>query len=132
VVLSIAVTVYITLFEKLLAVTPLACNVLPTETDLPVVVKVATKAVTFVSDGTVAVIFVPLIVAVISDERAVLVSSVKPKSVIALASMAAVVLAVDTEFSSSSDLHPKINITVIILNKAMSSFLLVFTINESV
>ena len=63
---------------------PLVCVVPLTETDFPVVVKFATKAVTSVPDGTVAVMLVPLIVAVTSDERAVFVASVKLKAVIAL------------------------------------------------
>ena len=44
-----------------MAVVPLTCNVAPTLTDEPVVVKVATSAVTFVPIGTVTAILVPVI-----------------------------------------------------------------------
>ena len=44
---------------KSFGVVPLTCGVTPTLTDEPVVVKVATRAVTFVPNGTVTAILVP-------------------------------------------------------------------------
>jgi len=58
--------------------------VLFTETDEPVVVKVATKAVTFVPVGTVAKMVAPLMVAVMSEERAPFVAARNLKAVMAL------------------------------------------------
>ena len=69
---------------KLFAVTPLTCGVALTATELPVVVKVATSAVTSVPNGTVTAISVP----VITPATAGL---VKPKAVISLAELAAIV-----------------------------------------
>ncbi len=46
-------TVYVTGFVKSLAVEPLVCVVEPTLTDAPVVVKVATRCLTSVPEGTV-------------------------------------------------------------------------------
>ena len=62
---------------KLFDVVPLACGVTPTFTDEPVVVKVATSALTFVPKGTVTVILVPLITPIAAGV-------VKPKAVISL------------------------------------------------
>ena len=53
VVLSVAVTVYTTGLVKLFAVVLLVWSVVPTFTLAPVVVNVATRAVTFVPNGMV-------------------------------------------------------------------------------
>ena len=52
---------YVTGLVKLFGVVPLTCVVAPTRTDAPVVVKLATSAVTFVPNGTVTAILVPVI-----------------------------------------------------------------------
>ena len=71
-------------FVKLLAVVPLACVVVLTFTDAPVVVKVATRAVTFVPKGTVTAILVSVITPTATG-------LVKLKAVISFAGLAATV-----------------------------------------
>ena len=79
---SAAVTVYVTGLVKSFGVVPLTCVVAPTLTNEPVVVKVATSAVTFVPKGTVTAMLVPLIKPI--DDWAV-----KLKAVISFAGFAA-------------------------------------------
>ena len=66
---------------KLLAVVPLVCVTAPTLTDAPVVVKVATRAVRSVPNGTVTAIVLPLSLTVPLPSMV--------KAVIALAGLAA-------------------------------------------
>src|SRR5580704_12534555 len=76
---------------KLFGVVPLVCATPPMVTLTPVVAKVATSAVTFVPNGTVAVIVVPLIVAATSALRFPLFAVRNAYDVIALAVLLATV-----------------------------------------
>src|SRR5580704_11345337 len=91
--MSSAVTVYATGLVKLFAVVPLVCATPPTVMLAPVVANVATSAVTFVPNGTVALIVVPLIVATTLAPRFGLLSERNAYDVIAFAVLGAMVTA---------------------------------------
>ena len=103
------------------------CTMKSTSTDNPFVVKAGTRAVRSVPNGTVAVIFVPSMVAVTVEERAPSKEG-KTNSVISLPALLALALPeVETSFSSST-LHPTVLIRVrmikMITNRPCFAFLI--------